>query len=113
MDRSTLHPLLTVLMLVAVCPAHAAAQTVVVQGENDDRRNRPIDMTFTKWITTFPLMEGYWGGDVANEFVGEVFQRQVSQRQADTCYCLRQIAAASFGSRRSMSSTTRTVHSPR
>jgi hypothetical protein len=35
MNRSTLHPLLTVLMLVAVCPAHAAAQTVVVQGEND------------------------------------------------------------------------------
>jgi hypothetical protein len=86
MNRSTLHPLLTVLMLVAVGPAHAAAQTVVVQGENDDRPNRPIDMTFTKWITTFPLMEGYWGGDLANEFVGEVFQRQVSQRQADNCY---------------------------
>jgi hypothetical protein len=51
-----------------------------------DRPNRPIEMTFTKWITTFPLMEGYWGGDLANEFVGEVFQRQVSQRQADNSY---------------------------
>ena len=49
-------------------------------------RNRPIEVTFTKWVTTFPLMEGYWGDDLANEFVGEVFQRQVSQRQADNCF---------------------------
>jgi hypothetical protein len=61
MNRSTLHPLPIVLMLVVVCPARAAAQTVVVHGRNDDRPNRAIDMTFTKWINTFPLMEGYWG----------------------------------------------------
>src|SRR4051812_43349362 len=52
----------------------------------DGDRNGPIEMTFTKWISTFPLMEGYWGDDLANKFVGEIFQRQVSQRQADTCY---------------------------
>lgn len=40
--------------------------------------NRPVDLAFTKWVTTFPLMEGYWGGDLANKFVGEVLQRQVS-----------------------------------
>jgi hypothetical protein len=37
MTRSTLTPLVTVLMLVAVCPAHAAAQTLVVQVDNDAR----------------------------------------------------------------------------
>lgn len=49
-------------------------------------RNQPVELTFTKWVTTFPLMEGYWGDDLGNEFVGEIFQRQVSQRQADNCF---------------------------
>jgi hypothetical protein len=44
----------------------------MAQGRGDP--NRPIDVTFTKWVTTFPLMEGYWGDDLANKFVGEVFQ---------------------------------------
>ena len=48
--------------------------------------NRPIEVTYTKWVTTSPLMEGYWGDDFANEFVGEVLQRQVSQLQADNCF---------------------------
>ena len=37
MTRSALHPLVTVLMLVAVCPTHAAAQTLLVQVDNDAR----------------------------------------------------------------------------
>jgi hypothetical protein len=52
-------------------------------GGRDDQRNRTIEVTFTKWVTTFPLMEGYWGDAVGNTFVGEILQRQVSQRQAD------------------------------
>ena len=56
----------------------------MAEGHGD--RNRPIEVTFTKWVTTFPLMEGFWGDDLANRFVGEIFQRQVSQRQADNCY---------------------------
>ena len=56
----------------------------MAQGNGDP--NRPIEVTFTKWVTTFPLMEGFWGDGLANKFVGEVFQRQVSQRQADNCY---------------------------
>src|SRR5262245_57304513 len=48
--------------------------------------NQPVEVTFTKWVTTFPLMAGYWGDDLVNEFVGEVFQRQVSQGQADNCF---------------------------
>src|SRR5262245_52587580 len=37
MNRSALHPLVTVLMLVAACPMDAAAQTLVVQVDNDAR----------------------------------------------------------------------------
>ena len=37
MTRSALHPLVTVLMLVAVCPTHAAAQTLLVQVDNNAR----------------------------------------------------------------------------
>jgi hypothetical protein len=56
----------------------------MAQGNGDP--NLPIEVTYTKWITTFPLMEGFWGDNFANKFVGEVFQRQVSQRQAENCY---------------------------
>ena len=38
----------------------------------------PVDISFTKWITTFPLMSGFTGGDVPGLFAGEILQRQVS-----------------------------------
>jgi hypothetical protein len=47
-----------------------------------DDQNRPVEVPFTKWVTTYPLMEGYWGGDLANKYVGEVLQRQVSVNPA-------------------------------
>ena len=50
------------------------------------KHRRPVDITFTKWVTTSPLMEGFTGGDVSGDFVGEVLQRQVSQTQAADCY---------------------------
>ena len=53
---------------------------VFAEGPADD--SRPVEVTFTKWVTTFPLMEGFWGGDLANKFVGEIFQRQVSVNPA-------------------------------
>jgi hypothetical protein len=31
-----------------------------------------IEVTFTKWFTTFPDMTGFTGGDVAGTFAGEV-----------------------------------------
>src|SRR6266508_2413433 len=46
--------------------------------ENHGDNNKPVEVIFTKWVTTFPLMEGFWGGELANKFVGEIFQRQVS-----------------------------------
>ena len=41
MTRSALPPLVTVLMLVAVCPAHTAAQALLVQVDNDARIPTP------------------------------------------------------------------------
>jgi len=60
-------------LLLQISPALA-------EDHRDD--NRPVDVAFTKWITTFPLMEGFWGGDLANKYVGEVLQRQVSVNPA-------------------------------
>ena len=60
-------------LLFQVAPALAGS---------DRDRNRPVEITFTKWVTTFPLMEGFWGGDVANPYVGEILQRQVSVNPA-------------------------------
>ena len=60
--------------------------TSLTLAADDEDSNRPVKITFTKWVTTFPLMEGYWGGEPANNFVGEIFERRVSQLQADNCY---------------------------
>ena len=58
----------------------------VIAHESGDP-NRPIDVTFTKWVVPGTLlMEGFWGDDPANQFLGEILQRQVSQRQAETCF---------------------------
>ena len=35
------------------------------------RHNRPVDVTFTKWVTTGTLLAGVAGGDVGGRFVGE------------------------------------------
>ena len=37
----------------------------MAQGRGDP--NHPIEVTFTKWITAYPLMEGFWGGDLCEE----------------------------------------------
>ena len=58
-----------VILLLHVSPA--------VAGDQLDS-NRPAEIAFTKWITTYPLMEGFVEGDLARAFVGEVLQRQVS-----------------------------------
>jgi hypothetical protein len=60
---------IVVLLLLHVSPAIAGGQ---LDG------NRPVELAFTKWITTYPLMEGVVEGDIAGAFVGEVLQRQVS-----------------------------------
>ena len=60
-------------LVLATAPFRQAA--VSAQGANADN---PVDVTFTKWVTAYPLMSGFTGGDVPGVFVGEVLQRQVS-----------------------------------
>ena len=54
-------------------PGLPAAETAT------NRHRGHVNVTFTKWITTSPLMEGFTGGDIPGRFVGEVLERQVSQ----------------------------------
>ena len=42
------------------------------------RHNRPVDVTFTKWVTTGTFLAGIAGGDVDGRFVGEVLEGQTS-----------------------------------
>ena len=62
------------------CFAGAVALLVQISPvlASDQDNNRPVEVTFTKWVTTSPLMEGFTGGEVSGTFVGEVLQRQVS-----------------------------------
>ncbi len=46
--------------------------------EAAQHKNRGVVITFTKWVPAFPFMEGFTGGDVVGDYVGEVLQRQVS-----------------------------------
>ena len=53
-----------------------------VMAAGDDDPNRPVETTFAKWFTSSTLMEGYWGDNLANRFVGELLQRQASVNPA-------------------------------
>jgi hypothetical protein len=39
------------------------------------RNARPVEVTFTKWVTAFPNLAGFTGDDVEGTFVGEVLHR--------------------------------------
>jgi len=80
---------LAIATLLVLSPALAGAQGSRFPGLSTETRNKhrgPVEITFTKWVTTSPLMEGFTGGDVPGRFVGEVFQRQMSTSLAETCY---------------------------
>jgi hypothetical protein len=47
-------------------------------GPATNKHHRAVEVTFTKWFTTFPLMEGFTDGDIVGDFVGEVLLRQVT-----------------------------------
>jgi hypothetical protein len=70
-------------------------QIAPVLAERPSDRNRPVTITFTKWVTGpvfVPdyfgitegrgLMAGYTGGDIPGKFVGEVLQGQPSANPA-------------------------------
>ena len=80
--------------------AFASAIAVLLQvgpamAERPDDRNKPVEVTFTKWVTGpvfVPdyfgitegrgLMKGFTGGDIPGTFVGEVLQGQPSANPA-------------------------------
>jgi len=57
-------------LLLQMSPATAGGQSL------DD--NRPVEIRFTKWITTFPAMEGFAEGEISGPFVGHVFHQNTS-----------------------------------
>ena len=64
-----------IVLLLHISPALAGGSPVKAA---HDRRG-PVEITFTKWITAFPLMAGFVGGDVTGDFVGEIFDLKMSQ----------------------------------
>ena len=75
----------------AVCLAGAVALLVQIspaQAKDQDHNQRPVEITFTKWIATAPpapapqppfgLLEGFIGDGPVGSFVGEVLWRQAS-----------------------------------
>lgn len=53
-----------------------------VLAAGDDDPNRPLQTTFAKWFVSATAMEGYWGGNLDNKYVGELLQRQASVNPA-------------------------------
>lgn len=63
-------------LLLQLSPALATgqpdAERATIQG------SRPVEVTFTKWVTTGTFLAGIAGGDVDGKFVGEVLEGQTS-----------------------------------
>ena len=87
-NRSQIH-------VAAFWSAMALLLIAPVMAERQHDRNRPVEVTFTKWVTGpvfVPdyfgvtegrgLMEGFTGGDIPGAFVGEVLQGQASANPA-------------------------------
>ena len=53
-----------------------------VMAAGDDDHNRPVEFAFAKWFVSATAMEGYWGGDLDNKYVGELLQRQATVNPA-------------------------------
>jgi hypothetical protein len=66
----------SVALLAIVLIVQTSAGAVAPQTGN--KNGHTVEITFTKWITTAPLMEGFTGGDVTGDYVGEVLQFQQS-----------------------------------
>src|SRR5215470_16645156 len=62
--------------LLQLSPGLAAGQPTAQQATIHG--SRPVQITFTKWVTTGTFLAGIAGGDVAGRFVGEVLEGQTS-----------------------------------
>ena len=71
--------ILGVCMLAAGCESTGSRPTApsssAATATQTQPNARPVEVTFTKWVTAFPDMAGLTGGDVEGTFEGEVLQR--------------------------------------
>ena len=75
--RFKLIPTFLALMMIAGLTLMDLSLRPGAASANDDRDNRNIENTFTKWITTYPNMAGVVGGDVGRgTYAGEVLNFQ-------------------------------------
>ena len=57
-------------------PTSPSSATITATGTPPRKAGAPlVEVTFTKWITTFPAMAGFTGGDVVGTYAGEVLNR--------------------------------------
>ncbi len=66
--------LIAVVLLLQLSPALATGQPQLQQLTSQE----PVEVTFTKWVTTGTFLAGITGGDVDGRFVGEVLEGQTS-----------------------------------
>lgn len=66
--------LIAVVLLLLLSPALATAQPHLQQSTSQE----PVEVTFTKWVTTGTFLAGIAGGDIVGRFVGEVLEGQTS-----------------------------------
>jgi hypothetical protein len=56
-------------------PPTAPSASAAITANQQPGSARPVEVTFTKWITSYPAMAGRTGGAVAGTFEGEVLRR--------------------------------------
>jgi hypothetical protein len=84
MMRLPRNSIFTVLALGAIAVA-TSTEAVLADNPDQQRHRRPVEVTFTKWVTTttpVTFLAGIAGGDIDGEFVGEVLEGQTSTNPA-------------------------------
>ena len=74
------HAFIGLCIFTAACSSQSLSSTspsgvAGAGGQAQRSGGSPIEVTFTKWITTFPAMAGVTGGDVPGTFAGAVLSR--------------------------------------
>ena len=74
------HAFIGICLFTAACSGQPFAPTspsgaTGVTAQAQTSGGAPVEVTFTKWITTYPAMAGVTGGDVPGTFAGTVLSR--------------------------------------
>jgi hypothetical protein len=72
----------SVCLLAAACdgqpsraPTGPSTAATAIQTQNSKGAAPLVEVTFMKWVTAFPSMAGFTGGDVVGTYAGEVLSR--------------------------------------